>query len=167
MDFHIRLNRKGQLNLGFIVAVMLLAFMIFGIVLMVLRSIPAFTDEAEQSNLRANAESLSVLLFEDPGNPINWDGTLDRVGLAKLDYSNSVVNGELDQGKISSLAALPYSTAKSSLNSSVDFSIKIEQGASVLLNYKPEIVPTSENVVVIKRFMVINNNAANVTLRVW
>ncbi len=185
MVFHILNEKKAQVNIEFIVAVVLLAFVIVSVIIITIQTFPAFTDQTKDSNARAKAAAVENLLLYSPGIPQNWSGinppsagTVVILGLAYFDNrSNQTVYGALDPQKlafINSSSLLNYSFAKSSLNlTGADFYLDIQShwGNLTYYNYTPtssqRVVSITKKMPLINNSFKINQTTANVTLLVW
>lgn len=178
MVFHLLRERKAQVNIEFIVAVVLLAFVLISTVIFTIRLLPAFSSELEEANLRARATALENLLLYSPGVPINWTSSPAVIGLAAANNnSNETILGALDPTKLVQLNTSPdlnYSSLKNNLNlSDVDFYLKISSTWGILdyFNHTPaeaqRVVSMNKMMVIINNTLKINKTEANVTLLVW
>lgn len=165
-------GKKGQVNVEFILAVLLLSFVIVTTVIFVIRLLPAFGTGLEESNLRANALALEKILLEEPGVPINWTTSPALFGLAAANnHSNETIRGALDPIKLEYINSTPsanYGTLISnlSINGTVEFYLIVSStwGYMEYFNYTPA---KTENVIAFRKLMAINGSEANVTLLVW
>jgi hypothetical protein len=174
MVLHI-LNKKAQINLGFLIAVVLLSILVLVVVLSILRTLPASSYAMEQENLRSNAVGLGTLLVEDPGYPSDlnqWGLAPQRIGFADYNaYSNRTKLGELSLEKINYIETnITYSNAKSGLGlEGYDFRVQIvnNSDSSVLLDFYNSTSPETSNSVAIKRFSIVQSVPVTITLEVW
>ncbi|MFO7872744.1 MAG: hypothetical protein R6U26_03885 [Candidatus Undinarchaeales archaeon] len=170
MDFH-SLGRKGQMNLGFMIAVVLLIAVIIFSVTQILGMVPPVKDKSDQAFLKASAYKISATLVDSSGYPKDWTSNPEVLGLAE--YSSEAGKTEaglLDPVKVSyANDSTKYSTFKSGLglDRDIDFRILIENDTSTVLNLVNTSYGRTSNVVSIKRFAVLNNNPVNVTILVW
>ncbi|HIK02765.1 TPA: hypothetical protein H1012_02880 [archaeon] len=182
MVFH-TLENRGQVNIEFIVAVVLLAFVLISTIIFTIRLIPASSSALEEGSIRAKANALEDVLLYSPGYPPNWTSIPAVVGLAAFNnYSNETILGGLSAQKLLMLnttAALNYSSVKRnlSLDENTDFYLKVNSsgwGSMEYFNYTPM---DTQRVVSINKLMIlynqtngttkINQTEANVTLLVW
>jgi len=171
------LNRKSQVNLGFVVSIGLLAIMVMYSTFSIVRMVPTFKYELKENNLQMDAIILGSLLFDEPGYPTSWtQGNYERVGFAYYDaFAAKTVMGCLDMNKfINANASLTYSNIQSSLGlgNDTDFRIKFENSSGTLLDVYASSPGENAPVVVIRRFLTIGNltdkfEPVNVTLYVW
>ena len=181
MGLHLlRKNENAQMNIEFIVAVMLLTFVIVSVVIITIRAFPSFTDQAKESGSRAKAAAVENLLLYSPGVPQNWSdqSAVKVLGLSYFNnFSNETILGALDPAKLSlinSSSSLNYSFAKSSLNlTAVDFYLEIRSdwGTFSYFNYTPtssqRVISINKKMGLINNSFRINQTTANVTLLVW
>lgn len=82
---------KGQLTLDYVLSIIVFITLISYIIFQLLMIVPKFSREVRMQNLRGEAFSISEILLNDPGEPINWDvGTVERIGL--LDETKNLTN---------------------------------------------------------------------------
>lgn len=175
-------QKKAQINLDFIVSIVLLSVMVISVVAFLLRMVPDVKDEADLFYVQSRALDINRLLIDDPGAPANWSNwsaeyptseEFFRVGFALFDnYSNEVVYGQLDIDKVKyTNASLDYSYVKNNLGveNETDFRVIITNATTLLLDLynNSTSTPSTRNVVVLRRFMVMNHSYVNVTLMVW
>ncbi len=165
------LNNKGQLNLGFVVSVVLLIMLILFVMTNVLNMIPSIRDRTEQTTLEINALSLSKMLIETPGYPYDWTSNPARLGLAQYNnYSHKTIIGKLDPSKVNyaNNTAL-YSVFKTNLGieNSLNFHLIIRNSTSVVLDLYNTTPSKTSNVVSLRKFAVINQTPVNITLLIW
>ncbi len=167
------------MNIEFIVAVILLTFVVISTVMFAIRLMPSFGDSFGESNLRAKATALENLLLYKPGVPANWTQVpVAVIGLAAFNnYSNATIAGALDLNKIVQLNTSPYlnySNLRKNLSLDVDFYLKINSTDGIMeyFNYTPA---KTDRVISINKVMVLTNSTlnrinkteANITLLVW
>lgn len=164
-------NTKAQLNIGFILAIVLLTIIIISATLSILRMVPTANEEIEKANLQAVTLDLSKILLDDPGDPADWISSPTRVGFAEFNnYTQLPVVGKLNKTKLDYVnSSMTYGDFKTSigLNNDTDFILLIKDNISTIF-YKRGIFPEKvSNVIVLNRFAVINRTQVNVTLTVW
>ena len=179
MVFH-PLENRGQVNIDFILAVVLLAFVIISVVIITIRTFPSFTDQTKDASARSKAAAVESLLLYSPGYPPNWSdpSVVVILGLAYFNNrSNQTIYGALDPTKLSlinSSNTLNYSFAKNSLNlTDVDFYLQIRSdwGNLTYFNYTPtssqRVISINKQMALINNSFKLNQTTANVTLLVW
>lgn len=173
MDFHI-LGKKGQLNIGFMIAVVLLLAVIIFSVVQIIDMVPPIKDRSDQAFLKASAYKLSEIVIDGAGYPKDWGdnpAVLDVLGLAE--YSSEAERtrtGKLDPDKVSyANNSTLYSDFKSglSLDSAVNFRLLIENDTSTVLDLADTLPGRTSNVVSLRRLAVLNDVPVNITLLVW
>ena len=155
MGFYFLENKKGQLNIEFIVAVILLALIVIASATAIVRMLPGFSNAADESNLRARATDFSRVLFDNPGVPQNWSSNPVIVGLAQLNnYSNETVKGAFDPLKVTFLNnSINYSQLKQNLSLEEDFNfaINISNQSYTFLDYYNNTPGRTDRTITIKK----------------
>ncbi len=165
------LGKKGQMNLGFMIAVVLLIAVIIFAVTQMIGMVPPVKDKSDYAFLKASSYKISETLVDSPGYPKDWTSNPEVLGLAE--YSSEAGKAEaglLDPDKVSYVNdSTKYSTFKSGLglDRDVNFRILIENETSTVLNLVNTSHSRTSNVVSIKRFAVLSGNPVNVTILVW
>ena len=171
MAFHILSNGKGQINIEFVVSVIILALVTISAAIAIVRLLPGVSTSAEETHLRSRATDLAKVLFEEPGIPVNWTANPVLIGLAEANnFSNETVKGSLDPIKVSYLNnSILYSQLKSNLNleTDLDFHITIQNETTKFLDYFNFTPSSTDKVVTIKKLASLNKSAVNITLLVW
>ncbi len=171
MVLHILRNKKGQLNIEFIVSVVLLALITISAAIAIIRVLPSFGTSADESALRARATDFAKVLLDEPGVPLNWTTNPILVGLADVNnYSNETIRGALSSQKVSYLNnSVPYSLLKQNLSLEVDFNflINISNQTSTFLIYYNHTPSRTDKTIKITKLASINKTQVNVTMLVW
>ncbi|MFH1424959.1 MAG: hypothetical protein ABIG20_04805 [archaeon] len=167
--------KKGQINLGFVVAVLLLIVLIISTTMTVVGWAPEVVDEARHKALESKATDLGKLILEDPGMPADWnDPTLvDVPGLALYnEYSKETVIGKLDTIKIVGWELLGYQEVKIKLGLDNDTNFRLTINSCNTTDFYGSLPDETTRVVRVRRHLVIgnltnNDCTSNVTLWVW
>lgn len=141
------LGKKGQINLGFIVAVVLLIIVIISASMFMLDLIPSYRYKSEQDIMSARANSLAVVMLESD----------EGIGLAyrNLD-TGQLEHGRLDMGKVMTLGGMSYSDAKQQLGiQDMDFSLYIVESGSPVLDFNTGAIPQAGTVVILEMSSVV------------
>jgi hypothetical protein len=170
MAVHI-LNKKAQINFGFIIAVVILVGLIISATTGILNIIPGIKHEAEAAAMEPRVSILSKLLLDDPGYPAEWyAGTVQRVGLLHYNtFTNKSILGQINSSKLSYIQTLTYNNLAHQLGimNETSFRLRIEN-TTIILDINNSMPGGTSSVYVVKRFMTIDNqNVVNVTLEVW
>ncbi len=171
MVFHVVKNNQGQVNIEFVVSVILLAVITVSAAVAILRLLPTFSTAAEDSELRARATDFAKVLFDTPGSPTNWNTNPALVGLALYNNnSNETIRGALDPLKVDYLNdSIPYSQLKQNLSLEEDFNFKIDisNQSFRFLDYFNHTPGKTDKTITIKKYASINKTQVNITLLVW
>ena len=170
MDFHL-LGKKGQLNIGFMVAVVLLLAVIIFSVVQIIDMVPPIKDRSDQAFLKASAYKLSEIVIDSAGYPKDWEVNPDVIGLAEYSSeADRTRTGKLDPVKVkyTNNSAL-YSDFKSGLglDPAINFRLLIENDTSTVLDLADTLPGRTSNVVSLRRLAVLNDVPVNITLLVW
>jgi len=164
-------NRRGQMNIGFILSIILFASLLIVVVINIISLLPLFKDKIDEDILKSRAVSLSILLFDKPGVPYDWAANPTVVGFAYYNnYTNETEMGVLSAAKVNYVnASLNYSQVKNSLNvdPEVDFRIIIRNATDPIMDFYNVTAGRTDRVIALRRFAVINTTAVNITLLVW
>ncbi len=171
MGFHLLKNERGQLNVEFIIATILLALVVVSAAIAIIRLLPSYSTAADDSALRARATDFAKVLFDSPGKPANWTANPAVVGLTKVNnYSNETIRGVLDPVKVSYLNnSIPYSQLKQNLSIEVDFNFKINisNQTFTFLDYFNSTPGRTDKTITITKLAVVNKSQVNISLLVW
>lgn len=163
-------NYRGQINFGFIVAVVLLVVLVISSTQSILRTVPGVKDETKASVLFSKARSLNELMLDTPGDPPGWSSSDPTYfGLAEYDaYSQEVILGRLSHAKVShASSSMSYHDVATLLNVGNDTSFRLLVNDSATMDMYHELPGSASNAVVMKRVMVMDDQPINVTLTVW
>jgi len=178
MDVHILtgartalLNKKAQLNFGFIIALLILVGLIISVTTGILDLLPSIKHEAETAALEPRASVVSKLLLEDPGYPADWSAaTVQRVGLLHYDsYKNKSVLGRLNSTKLDHVGTLSYDAVahQIGLMNETSFRLRVMNGSTILDINSSRPGGTSSVYTMRRIFAIDNTGFGNVTLEVW
>jgi hypothetical protein len=143
------LGKKGQINLGFIVAVVLLIIVIISATMFMLDLIPSYRYRSEQDIMSARANSLSVVMLESDMPPALAYRNLE---------TGELEQGRLDMGSINALGGTSYSNAKQQLGlEDMDFSLYIEHAetGAPMLDFNTGAIPQTGTVVILEKSSVV------------
>ncbi|HIJ98413.1 TPA: hypothetical protein H1005_00525 [archaeon] len=171
MVFHIIKNAKAQVNIEFVVSIIILVLITISAAIAILRLLPTFSTATEDSDLRARATDFSKVLFDNPGVPTNWVTNPILVGLAYYNNnSNETVRGALDPIKVDYLNdSITYDQLKQNLNLEDDFNFKIDISNQTFrfLDYFNHTPGKTDKTITIKKYASVNRTQVNITLLVW
>lgn len=164
--------KSAQINMGFVVSMLLLSVLIITTTVVVINWMPSIKENSQQETLRSMAVDLNKMLLEDPGSPADWwsISQVERIGLAEYDTNlNEIILGKLDLTKITETedAGYRFTQGKLELNNDTAFRLQIENGSINLMDQHDLLPAGGTRVVVVKRTMVVGDDIVNVTLWVW
>ena len=152
------LRKKGQINLGFIIAVVMLVVVIISATMFLLDMVPSYRYRSEQDILNARVNSLAVVMLDSPGDPPDWnDPTVNRIGLAYWNPSTGETElGNIDMEKVAALESMDYGTVKSKLGlAGVDFSLYIAELGTPVLDFNTGAISETGTVVTLGKSSVL------------
>ncbi|MFH1450974.1 MAG: hypothetical protein ABIF92_03260 [archaeon] len=165
------LNKKAQINFGFIIAVLLLLVLMISVTTGVLNLLPSVKHDSKTAAVEARAGVISKLLLGDPGFPADWTNSPQRVGLLHFDeFKNDTVLGRLNSTKIDYINTLTYFDVADQLGVGNDTSFRvIGYNGSVFLDINNSIPGgKTSGVYVLKRLLSVDGTSyANVSVEVW
>jgi hypothetical protein len=120
---------KAQINIHFIVSLILFSGILFYLVYFLITFYPTYRYGAELNILYAKAYQISEFLIKDPGEPLAWNSNnYMRIGLAATPYL-------LKQSKINALKELCNTTNKTKIKK-LSQSFGLEDNAfEIYINY--------------------------------
>lgn len=171
MALHLLAQGRGQINFGFIIAVLLLVVLVITAATGILGILPSIKHEAKASALEPRAFVISSLLLENTGYPPDWtSANVERVGLLQYDsFKERAVLGRLNSTKITHASTLSYDTVAEQLGigNETSFRVTISNAATLLDLYGSEPGGTS-SVYVMRRVLALDDTGlVNVTVEVW
>lgn len=165
------LGKKGELNLGFIVSVVLLISLVMFAAVHLLKFAPSVQEKSEYAFVKTSAFKVSRTIVDSPGYPKDWTSSPEALGLAKHNtYSGKTERAVLDPEKVEYVSnSSDYSSFKESLTMGrdLDFRLIIKNETSTVVDLKDTLPGKTSNVVRMKRSAVLSDNKVNVTILVW
>ncbi len=168
-------NKKGFIEVEFIISVMLFLTVIVFIVVSISREIPSLENRANIDNIRANGYAISQLLLFDKGEPQDWGGLAGYDHIRRIGLSS----GEpyvLSLNKINKLEGFcrdrGYQNLMSMFNQNeINITVKYLEGCpadcSLVKSCGMGFERPSNVKFVINRFGVVENRIVNITITIY
>jgi hypothetical protein len=155
---------KGQLTLDYVLSIIIFITLTSYIIFQLLMVVPKFVREVRVQNLRGEAFSISEILLNDPGEPINWHevGVVERIGL--LDETKNLTNF-LSLGKIikfGEICSEDYEKVRSLLatNRTILVSLRNLETDQLITSCSPQLITyRGMKATVVRNFAFVQNGA--------
>lgn len=159
---------KGQINLQYLIALIVFIAMVWYLTFQISSMIPTFRIESKKNILQLKAHRLTELLIKNPGEPVNWNyNSVKRIGLADSFYV-------LNQAKVETfrnLCKTNYGKVKDLFHISGngvgnDFRLMFRGGINFKCGKRPP-KTAPKTIASIQRLGIINSNPVTIELKLW
>ena len=115
---------KGQLTIEYMFTFIVFIGLIIFIYSQYSSNIPSFINEIKKEDSHSKAYQISELLLNDPGEPSNWDSSVQRLGLSHQDYNKQNLLSLDKITNLNSICSSDYSEIQRLLALNQTFSIR-------------------------------------------
>lgn len=164
---------KGQISfVEFIVSTTLFVLFVSYFAFQILIYVPSYVAELKNERVRGEAYQISEMLVNDFGEPRSWNSVVaaSRIGLAEqLSNRTNVINSSKITFLNTGCSGIGFDSVKRKLGTDLNFSLVLtnKQNNQVLLDCRPYFQTRVIYNSTIKRFFVVNNTPAELTVQVW
>ncbi|UCD03572.1 MAG: hypothetical protein JSW73_03470 [Candidatus Woesearchaeota archaeon] len=155
--------KKAQVQFDYIVAFFIFLIVVFFVAFITFRPITESSGYVKETKFVETSNRVSELLIKTKGQPENWETDPDNVGRLGLASEPWV----LDIDKVNATKySLNYSQIKNSLDlDNYQFFLRVN---SPSINVSIGNLPNNiQNVAMVKRYAVLNDQTATVTVGIW